>query len=1837
MRSVNNNTFNFLSGGGDVGKRIQSYNWSETPLGPIESWPQSLLTTVSLCLASNFPISMAWGAGHVQIYNDGYVPICGAQHPRSMGQDFRECWASAWPEIGEAYDHAWAGGSSFIENKRTFVTRNGYLEEAFFTFSFSPIRDETGEVGGIFHPVTEKTVEMLSERRTRALRDLAARTGEAKSIEEVFTLAAGTLSDYKLDLPFALFYRLDDKGTQARLAASSGLMPGSAASPELVDVETSGAWPFADLLRSSQIIQVDELERRFGPLQCEPYPEFPTEGLVLPISSPGSERPCAIFVAGVSPRLALNEGYRNFYDMLASNLNAAVANAQAYEEERRRAEALAEIDRAKTAFFSNVSHEFRTPLTLLLGPIEDVLGRNENQEEGRELLHVAHRNALRLQKLVNTLLDFSRIEAGRVQATYRPTDLSPFTAELASNFRSAIEKAGLKLRVDCDPLPEPVYIDRDLWEKVVLNLLSNAFKHTFEGEIKVRMRWQDERVELVVQDTGVGIPAGQLPYLFERFHQVPNARSRTHEGSGIGLALVNELVKLHGGTITVESVVDGGTSFTVSIPGGKAHLPANSIDAETTLSSTALGIQPFVEEALRWLPQEGREGLRIPSNSHASVLEAEIWPSTSPGSKAKARILLADDNADMREYVRRLLEAHCEVEAVSNGKAALHAAKANPPDLILSDVMMPEMDGFELLAALRGNSDLQRIPIIMLSARAGEEAKVEGLQVGADDYLSKPFSARELLARVRTNLDLHRVRREGIHALQKSLEREKLVADIVEGIRSETDLETVLQKTAATLGHFTKADRCTIWLYNSDKKQFLVPENEYRSSEEIERIADTAFPYNPVLPFNLSQQEVIHLSDILESEGLTDEDRQMITERDIKSLLHVPVLYEKKLLGVLRIHTVREKQEWNAETVGVVEQVAGQVAVVIHKAALMQELKESEALKTAILESSLDAIVTMDHQGKVVDWNVAAERLFGYARTEAIGRGMAELIIPERFREAHYKGLARFQATGEGRVINKLIEIPALRADGSEFLSELTISLIPTEGAPMFTGTLRDISERKQAELALQESEERFSSIFNQSAVGIAETDLTGRFVLVNERYCEMVGRSKEELYQTRMQDISHPEDLSGNIALFQRAIKEGVPFKIEKRYIRPDGSEIWVSNNVSLLKDTEGKPLYIVAVSQDITEQKRAKRALQESEERFRNMADAAPVIIWMGNTKGENIYFNPAWLRLTGREYEEEAKLGWEEVVHPDDIGYTREVYEDALKNAAPFRVEFRLRRYDNEYCLLNCQGSPRHSSSGEFLGFVGVCEDITERKKAEESIKYQSYLMQSITDNATAGLFMMDVNGICTFMNPAAEEISGLTFEEIKQYPEKPLHDWIHYLRPDGTPYPMCECPIDRALPENNDIRAHEDVFVRRDGTLYNVSCAARPIIKEGVPVGTLVEVRDITERKKAEQAIKESEEHFRTFANNIQNLAWMSNPDGRSFWYNQRWYDYTGTTLEEMQARGWEKAHHPDHIDRVLDFLKEALGKGETWEITFPLRGADGKYRWFLTRAYPVKDAEGKVLRWIGTNTNIDDQKRAEQQLQSISEELAAANEEIQASNEELSASNQQLMRINSDLDNFVYTASHDLKAPISNIEGLMNALNKFISEESKTNEKVKTIMGLTYNSINRFKETIKDLTDIAKVQSDGEEDLSELSFKEMLEDVKLNIQPLIDESDARFNEDFSQAPGIYFSKKNLRSILYNLVSNAIKYRSPDRPVNICVTSSRPDHAHILLSVQDNGLGIKEDDKPKVFMMFKRLHQHVEGTGIGMAIVKKIIDNNGGKIEVESEVGQGTTFKIYFKVN
>jgi PAS domain S-box-containing protein len=768
-----------LTGGGEMGRLMRAHDWSATPLGPVADWPQSLQTAVSICLNSRFPIVLWWGPDLRLLYNDAWRPVLGqTKHPQALGSPGREVWPEIWHIIGPMLEGVLAHGkATWSDDQLLPLDRNGYLEEAYFTYSYSPILGDGGKVGGVFAAVNETTQRVIGERRLKTLRGLAAQAAMAKSAAEACRAAVATLAANPSDVPFALLYVLSDDQKQAWLCDSTGLPANHPARPTVIGLadDSSALWPLASVVESGQMLV--DLDARFGELPTNPWPVPAQQAVLLRLMASGQDRAVGVLVLGVNPGRELDDEHRGFHDLVAGHVATAIANARAYEEERKRAEALAELDRAKTTFFSNVSHEFRTPLTLMLGPVEDMLAKpaEQMQLENRQLLEVIHRNGLRLQKLVNTLLDFSRIEAGRVQASYEPTDLATFTAELASNFRSACQKAGLELVVDCPPLPEPVYVDRDMWEKVVLNLVSNAFKYTLAGRIEVHLRSVNGQVELSVRDTGTGIPAEEMPKLFERFHRVEGSRGRTQEGSGIGLALVRELVKLHDGEVRAESTCGEGSVFTVSLPLGKAHLPADRISAARTLASTALGAAPYIEEALRWLPGSSETNLGQPA-----LLEGRNGDGTRARTDAtgkRCRILLADDNADMRDYVRRLLAEWYDVRIVADGQAAWVAAQESVPDLIVSDVMMPGLDGFGLLRQLRADPRTREVPVILLSARAGEEARVEGLEAGADDYLIKPFSARELLARVQARLELAKLRRESQEALRQREEHLRAVVE----------------------------------------------------------------------------------------------------------------------------------------------------------------------------------------------------------------------------------------------------------------------------------------------------------------------------------------------------------------------------------------------------------------------------------------------------------------------------------------------------------------------------------------------------------------------------------------------------------------------------------------------------------------------------------------------------------------------------------------------------------------------------------------------------------------------------------------------------------------------------------------------------------------------------------------------------------------------------------------------------------------------------------------------------------------------------------------------------
>ena len=746
----------FLRGGGAMGERMRRLDWSRTALGAPEGWSPTLRVMVRFLLANRFPMLLWWGPQYVSIYNDAYRPILGTKDPTALGQPVAECWSEIWHVLKPLIDTPFEGGpSTWIEDFSLEINRYGFMEETHFTVAYSPVPDETASrgIGGVLATVHEITEKVIGERRLEILRELGSHAAEAKSPEEACAIAARILEQHARDVPFALVYLMDQSGTRARLAGAAGSAPGESASPLVVRSAEGAVWPLNEVIRSESTQILENLSSRVPKVPPGPWSEAPHTALSVPIRSNKAHQLAGMLVAGISPRLQLGESYRSFLELVGTQIATAVANARAYVEERQRADSLAELDRAKTTFFSNISHEFRTPLTLMLGPLQDALTDETTAPLMRQRLELAHRNSLRLLKLVNSLLDFSRIEAGRVQASFEPTDLSAFTRDLASNFRSAIERAGLKYQVDCS-LAAPINIDREMWEKIVLNLLSNALKYTFSGEIAVSLKQQGSSAVLEIRDTGVGVPPEEVPRLFERFHRVEGTQGRTQEGSGIGLALVQELVKLHGGTIGAESVIGAGTTFRVTLPMDRAH--SATVSSREARTSTAVGAQAFVQEALRWIPDDTGETLsRFPALTDSLIPPKDQRFAGTFG----ARIVLADDNADMRAYVRELLAPYYQVELADDGREALAAVHRERPDLVLSDVMMPRLNGFELLAAVRADPLLRNVPVILLSARAGEDARIEGLDAGADDYLIKPFSARELLARVGAILELEKMRR----------------------------------------------------------------------------------------------------------------------------------------------------------------------------------------------------------------------------------------------------------------------------------------------------------------------------------------------------------------------------------------------------------------------------------------------------------------------------------------------------------------------------------------------------------------------------------------------------------------------------------------------------------------------------------------------------------------------------------------------------------------------------------------------------------------------------------------------------------------------------------------------------------------------------------------------------------------------------------------------------------------------------------------------------------------------------------------------------------------------
>ena len=978
-----------LARGGEMGARMRAFDWAKTPLGAPERWPQSLRTVVRIMLDSRYAMWMLWGPECTFFCNDAYLPTLGIKRNWALGARSDRVWAEIWRDISPRIERVLATGeATWDEGLPLLLERSGYPEETYHTFSYSPVYDDDGRIAGMLCVVTEDTERQLSERRITLLGALGTDLAGAQTERGVFDALARHLGSGLPDLPCALVYRAD--GDYPRVAFRAGF----ADSHPLVGSNPAvhgQILPIADVLVSREARLVD-LEARRIVLPQGPWPEAPKAALLLPIQQQGHAGVAGVLVAGLNRYRLLDAGYRHFLELVAAQIASGLANAGGYAEERRRAEALADLDRAKTAFFSNVSHEFRTPLTLMIGPLEDVLDRGELPEGVRYELDVVYRNSLRLLKLVDSLLDFSRLEAGRLQARYARVDAGALTADLASVFRSAIERAGLTFDVRCDTVDD-AYLDRDMWEKIVFNLVSNALKHTLRGRIEVRVARHAEHFVLSVADTGVGIPPQALGQIFERFYRVPNARSRTNEGAGIGLALVEAFAKLHGGRVGVASTLDVGTTFTVTLPRGDAHLPADRIVADAAAAAQERTANAFVEETRSW--------------------DAAIPPpvATTPLPADAATVLLVDDNADMRDYLARLLSTRFRVVTAPDGVEALALAERTPPDVVLTDVMMPRLDGFGLLKALRGNERTRDLPVLLVSARAGEEAWIEGIDAGADDYLVKPFSARELHARVANNLAMARVRRQYLQATRAGEARRRFLLEFADALRAAQTPEQVAESAVALVGRELRTTTAGYLEVEPGETTFRVV-TEWRADGAAPRHVGARFPVDRFgehearragLPIVIDDTRTHAQASAWLAEGAgavvtaplssAPGRPQARIRPDARSEEGSPAKGGRSPAALWV--TMDGPRAWHADEIGLLREAAERTWAELGRARAETKLRESEERFRTMADSSPLLIWVLDPDGRVVFVNRACREFFGETSGDGSYASWARYVHPD--------------------------------------------------------------------------------------------------------------------------------------------------------------------------------------------------------------------------------------------------------------------------------------------------------------------------------------------------------------------------------------------------------------------------------------------------------------------------------------------------------------------------------------------------------------------------------------------------------------------------------------------------------------------------------------------------------------------------------------------------------------------------------------------------------------------------------------------------------------------------
>ncbi|MBN8634600.1 MAG: PAS domain S-box protein [Anaerolineae bacterium] len=1832
-RDSNGNSpfYQMLSQDGALGRLVRDFDWTQTPLGPIDQWPQSLQTAVSICMFSRFPILIWWGPEMIKIYNDAYRPILGTKHPHALGQPGREVWGEIWHIIGPMLEGVLREGTAtWSYDQLLLMYRNGYTEETYFTFSYSPILDETGKVGGIFTAVTETTGRVIGERRLKTLHDLGERATEGKTAAEACRVAAAVLHANQLDVPFALVYLLDDSGSHARLVSHSGVTVPSAFAPAAIDLTASRPpWPLAQTPATDQPLMVENLPALFDAVPSGPWADAPTQACVLPIAASGHTRVLGFLIVGVSPYLRLDDDYCHFFALIVNHIEAAIANARAYDEERRRAEALAEIDHARTEFFSNVSHELRTPLTLMLNPLQEIAAHADALPQAqRENLAVAYRNSLRLLKLVNTLLDFARIQANRIHAAFEPTDLALYTTDLASSFRTVIERAGLYLHIDCPPLPEPVYVDRDMWEKIILNLLSNAFKFTFAGGITVALRDGGHAAILRVQDTGIGIAEADQPYIFDRFYRIRGSRARTHEGSGIGLALVAELVRFQGGSIDVNSTPNEGTLFTVLLPYGTAHLPPEQVGAARILSTLPTGSASYTQEALRWLAETELDNVRTLGMDSATP----ATPATS-GTSGGATVLVIDDNADMRDYLKRLLEPRFTVITAPDGVIGLERIYSSRPDLVLADVMMPRLDGFALLQTVRTDLRLRTLPIILLSARAGEESRVEGLRAGADDYMVKPFSARELLARVDAQLQLARLRLETRTTVENMIDS---IADPFYAVDHDWRFTYVNQR-ALEMWRKTRDDLIgqQIWVAFPQITQTSAYSEMRRAVEERHAIAFETYSafLGRWVEINLYPSVTglaVYFRDI--------DGRKRIEQALLNSEHRLRAMFDQAAVGIVLV--------------------------------------------------SLDDI-------RILEANPGYCAILGYTQEEIVGLTIKDLTHPDDYTtdidlaNQLIRGKIPYY-TLEKRYWHKDGSVIWVRLTSS-------LVQMSSDQPSYLLGIVEDISQRKRAEAAAQiaqtkldAEQQRIIDIFESISDAFTALDRDYRYTFLNSQGIEltqrMSGKAPDDLIGKSVWDVFPGSYDSVFGETYRHVMTEGVARQFTAS-IPPLNA--WFDVRVYPAKD--GLSIYFA----DVTEQQNTRNALRDAEERLRTMIDSAKdYAIFALDAEGRVMTWNAGAERVFGYQEADILSVDRSILFTPEDraAGIPGDELQRAIDTGYAESERWHLRKDGSRFYSSGTIRTIR-DDAGTLKGFTKIARDATERKLAED----RTEILQQIAAELSAQLTREDMAASIIAAIPKVvgesyasifllnaeagwlESLSmrGLSAEDQARFLHLEISErtlatdtaredhmiWIGSQSAYLERYPHLQESI-----VHYDVHGAWSVPLKLDEQVLGVISILfhypKTLTRQEQDLLTAIAhlCAQALQRAQLFQAEQTARQEAALRAERLSRLQTVTAKLSQALTIDEVARAVVDETVHLMGAStgGLNLLDDDDNFLVIYNGIPKLTTAEQRQWARFPADPAlmatqvvrRGEPLWFasgadVVAAFPIlaQFAELYPGAWammplivdkrpIGTMGFTFPERRDFPQedrdfLMALAYQCSQAIERARLYEIEARA-RQVAEEADAVKMRFLGMVSHELRTPLASIKGFAGTL--LATDITFSPEQQHQFLNVIDTETDRLTSLVDQLLDLSRLQSGTLRiEPTPISINAIFDGVLIQFHTLTADHYLRIDIP-DGVPPLRADAQRIGQVLVNLVGNAVKFSPPATPITITVV---PQANAVQVDVHDEGVGIPPEEREKVFEAFRQIERkgasYRPGAGLGLAICKSIIEAHGGRIWVQDPAA-GTTISF-----